>query len=194
MKKWAMMLAGGIMLAGCSEKTEKPASQNTQSDEWVVYGDELFSAEEQKRLGAHMDLLGGDAVRISGPAAVTASYELWQNGKIVEPGGTLSPTEKAENISFSIRPSAKANDKDTLTISYNDGNAVFATEISALPVESLAHGAIDLTGIDGMAIAPGEKKAVWGYAAVKVEDVSPGSEKELKQSPWGLIVYIEAAQ
>lgn len=192
-KRSRRIAVGGLslLLFGCSID-ENETNETSPSKEVTVQASSLLDPD-QTELKLHLNWTGSGAVTFAKPADVVMSYELWQNGTVIDPGGTFPSVEPAESVSFALQPSAKALGKQTFSISFPN-SAAMTTELPGLPTEPVAHGAVQLLGIDEAIIQPGEKKAVWGYAATEIGKTSPGDEDELKQSPWGLIVYVEAVQ
>ncbi|OXS77474.1 hypothetical protein [Domibacillus enclensis] len=195
MKRNRLIAVGGLflLLFGCSNN-ENERNESSPPKEVSVQASSLLDPD-QTELKLHLNWTGSGAVTFAEPSSVVMSYELWQNGTAIDPGGTFPSVDPAESVSFALRPSAKELGKQTFSISFPD-SAVMTTELPGLPTEPepVAHGAVQLLGIDEAIIQPGEKKAVWGYAATEIGKTSPGSEDELKQSPWALIVYVEAVQ
>lgn len=193
MKRNRWIAVGGLslLLFGCSND-ENEINETSPPKEVTVQASSLLDPD-QTELKLHLNWTGSGAVTFAKPSDVVMSYELWQNGMVIDPGGTFPSVEPAESVSFALHPSAKALGKQTFSISFPD-SAAMTTELPGLPTEPVAYGAVQLLGIDEAIIQPGEKKAVWGYAATEIGKTSPGDEDELKQSPWGLIVYVEAVQ
>lgn len=114
-----VLLPLSLILAGCSQPAEKERAKR----ELILYDDELFPEEDSRHLLAHTTIIGGDAVRLSKPAKVIVTYEIWQNGKRVQSFNSFSSSSTDEIIAFSVRPSTNQVEKLTLTVSTNNGSA-----------------------------------------------------------------------
>lgn len=187
MKKAIVSMVAALLMTGCTQ-VSVPAPAKTETI--IVTDSELFTGEMQK-LAPHLDIISGDAVDFNKTSDITVSFEVWQDGKRVESATGIADSE-AETLSFSLRPDSRDPKKQLITMAFNDGGTSLKAQIDSMPVDIFGQGPVELTGSDGLAIKPGEKKAVWGYAAKKENAFSANSIEDVKKSSWGLLIYIKA--
>ncbi|WP_050180557.1 hypothetical protein [Domibacillus robiginosus] len=176
------LLSLGLIMAGCSESAKTEPTEG----KLILYDDELFPKEDSRHLLAHTAIIGGDAVRLSEPAKVMVTYEIWQNGKRIQSSGSFSSSSTNEIVAFSVRPSINQAESLTLTISTNNGSTSHGLPKPASRYNSTSYGTIFMSETP---LLPGEKQAVWGMILTDEAETSL-SEKGVKAAKWGLIIYV----
>lgn len=172
-----------LIMAGCSELAKTDSTEG----ELILFDDDLFPEEDSRHLQSHTTILGGDAVRFNEPAKVMVTYEVWQNGERIQLANAFSSNSKDELIAFSVRPSTNQAEGLTLTTSNNNGAATFDLQKPAQKYNVTTYGTLFMNETP---LLPNHKQAVWGIILTD-EDKSSLSEQGIRDSKWGLIIYIE---
>ncbi|MCP3763683.1 hypothetical protein NLX67_15005 [Domibacillus sp. A3M-37] len=177
------LLSLSLVMAGCSESAKTEPTEG----ELILYDDELFPEENSRHLLDHTTIIAGDAVRLSEPAKVIVTYEIWQNGEIVQSYSSFSSSSTDKIIAFSVRPSINQAERLTLTVSTNNGSASHDLPKPASEYNSTTYGTIFMSETP---LLPDQKQAVWSMVSTDEAETSL-SEKGVKAAKWGLIIYVE---
>lgn len=198
MKKWTIILAAALMLAGCSEETAEPEKKVQKEDNPIIIrADDLFKGDA-KALEPHLPIKGS-AVSLNKPSDVKVFFQQWKNGEVVQEGSQLLDDSKKEvqTISFSLQPDPSNTKARLVTIAAN-GKGMEGSITSHIdgPEENSISWEANLVQLEGtMELKPGEQKAVWGYGTSTGDRVqASGSEKGVQDADWGLLFYVEAPQ